>query len=193
MKLIDLPKVGLVALAAASMPALAESELSYSFIEAVYIDTEIDERNFDVEGDGLGLSGSVELGDNFFMRAGFANQDFDGGIDTEQRTIGFGAHTAIADKTDLFATLDYVDIENDTRFGSFDADGYGIGIGIRSMVLEGLELNGGVNYVDLGDGGDGASISLGARYYVVDNLSLGAGVQLDDDVTSWTAGIRLDF
>ena len=194
MNLLRAPKIGLVVLAAsASAAALAEDKLSYDYIEAIYIDTEIDDRNFDVDGDGFGLSGSVSLNDNFFVNAGYGSQDFDGGVDVDQWSIGIGGHMPLSANTDLIGTVSYIDAEVDSRFGSADTDGYGLGIGVRSRVYDNIELQAGINYVDLDDGGDDTSFALGGRYYFVEQLSVGAGVEFADNASSWNLGVRLDF
>lgn len=192
MKLFGMTKMSLVALVATiSAPALAENKLSYSFVEAQYIDTEIDD--FNVDGDGLGLVGSVALGEHFFIGAGYADLDYDRGIDSQQRSVFVGAHTPINSSTDLVGSIGYTDVNLDSRFGSADVDGYTLGLGVRSMVLEDLELNAGVKYVDLDEDGDNTSFSLGGRYYVADNLSLGASAQFDSDVTTWVGSLRFNF
>ncbi|MGK0224026.1 MAG: opacity protein-like surface antigen [Limisphaerales bacterium] len=194
MNLLNLPKIGLVVLpVTASTTALAEDKLSYDYIQATYIDTEIDDRNFNVDGDGLGISGSVSLNDNFFVNAGYASQEFDRGVDVDQWSIGLGGHMPLSSSTDLVGTVSYVDSEVDARFGSIHADGYGLGLGVRSRIVDNIELEAGINYVDLGDGGDDTSVAFGGRYYFTEQFSAGAGVQLADDVTNWNVGIRLDF
>lgn len=194
MNLLNVPKIGVVVLAASvSASALAEDKLSYDYIQAAYTDTEIDDRNFDVDGDGLGLSGSVSLNDSIFVNAGFANQDFDRGVDVDQWSIGIGGHMPLTANTDLIGTVSYVDVEVDSRFGSADTDGYGLGIGVRSRVYDNIELEAGIKYVDLDDGGDDTSLAFGGRYYFVEQFSVGAGVELADDVSSWNLGVRLDF
>ena len=194
MNLLNVSKIGLVVLAAsASAAALAQDQLSYDYIQATYIDTEIDDRNFDVDGDGLGLSGSVSLNDSFFVNAGYGSQDFDGGVDVDQWSIGIGGHMPLSANTDLIGTVSYIDAEVDSRFGSADTDGYGLGIGVRSRVYDNIELQAGINYVDLDDGGDETSFAFGGRYYFVEQLSVGAGVEFADNASSWNLGVRLDF
>ena len=193
MKVTKLPKIGLVALAVSvSAPVLADDGMSYNFIEGSYIDTEIDD-GLDVDGDGFGLSGSVELGSNYFLTASYSTQDFDFGIDLDQKSIGFGGYMPLSDSIDLVGSLSYVDAEIDSRFGGADDDGFGLGVGLRAQVAPNVELEGGINYVDLDDSGDDTSLALGGRYYFTEAFALGAGVSFGDDVTSWNLGARFEF
>ena len=184
---------GLVALGAAmTMPAIADDDMSYNYVEAAYVDTEIDD-GLDVDGDGVFVNGSVELGDTFFLTAGYGSQEFDFSVDLDQWAVGIGGHAPISDNIDFVAALRYIDAEVDTPFGDIDDDGYGAGVGLRARVTDNIELEGGVNYVDLDDGGDDTSFAFGGRYYLTENFALGAGVELGDDVTSWQAGVRVEF
>ncbi len=172
--------------------AYADNGLNYNYIEAAYLDTEIDD-GLDVDGDGPALRGSFALNETFFVEAGYATQDFDFGIDLDRWTVGLGAHTPLTEQVDLIGRVSYVDAEIDTNFGSADDDGFGLGVGLRGRVAEQFELEGGINYVDLDDAGDDTSLALGGRYYLTEQFAVGAGVEFGDDVTSWHLGARLQF
>ena len=156
---------------------------------SAYIDTELD----DIDGDGFGLSGSFALNETLFLNAGYANQDFDFGLDLDQWSAGIGAHTSINSAMDLVGSISYVDAEVDTRFGSFDDDGFGLRIGLRGFASNVAELEGGINHVDLDESGDETSIYASARYYIADNVSVGIGVEVGDDLTQWQIGGRINF
>ena len=175
-----------------STPVLAE-DMSYTYIQGAYIDTEIDERNFEVDGDGVAFSSSAALGDTFFLQADYATQEFDFGIDLDQWAVGLGAHLPIASNVDLVGSLNYVRAEVDTNIGDLDDDGYGVAVGLRSRLTDYFELEGGMNYVDLNDTGDGTSFNVGGRYYFTPAFALGVGYQVGDDVNTWTAGFRYEF
>ncbi|MCR9259396.1 MAG: porin family protein [Pseudomonadaceae bacterium] len=193
MKFTELPRIGLVALAVSvSAPVLADQSMNYNYIEGSYIDTEID-NGLDVDGDGFGLSGSVELGSNYFLTASYSAQEFDFGVDLDQKSIGFGGFMGLSDSVDLVGSINYVDAEIDTRFGSADDSGFGLGVGLRARVAPNVELEGGINYVDLDESGDDTSLALGGRYYLTEAFALGAGVSFGDDVTSWNLGARFEF
>ena len=72
MENLKIRKWSLLAIAVlGSTPAMAEG-LNYNYIEAAYVDTEIDDNSFDIDGDGIGLGGSVELGETMFLTAGYS-------------------------------------------------------------------------------------------------------------------------
>ena len=188
-----IPKCGLLVLTMLGSTSVLAEDLNYNYVQATYLDTEIDNRAFDVDGDGLAVSGSVELGDTMFLTAGYAAQEFDFGVDLDQWAIGLGGHLPISDSVDFVGSISYVDAEVDTRFGGTDADGYGASIGIRARVAANVELEGGINYVDLDEAGDDTSFGVGGRYYFTEAFALGAGIELSDDVTGWSVGVRYEF
>jgi hypothetical protein len=62
------------------------------------------------------------------------------------------------------------------------------------MVMPKLELNGGVEYADLGgDGGDDTVLGLGAVYGFTDIFAVTAGVGFSDHVTQFGIGARAYF
>ena len=192
MKKLTVIKAGLgIAACAFAFNAAADDGLSYNYVEASYVDSEIDD--LDIDGDGLALAGSVAIGDTMFLHAGYGTLDFDRGIDLDQKTIGLGAHTSISNNVDLIGTIGYVDAELDTPFGSADDDGYSVGVGLRGKIAEAFELEGGISYVDLDDSGDDTTFNLGGRYYFTESFALGAGIGIGDDVTTWNLGVRLEF
>lgn len=176
-----------------SMPALAEQP-SYDYFQLTWQSVELDDSFIDVDGDGLGLSGSFEVGDNWHIVAGYSDLGFDFGVDLTEFVIGGGYHTAMSSNTSFFANLVWVNAEADTGpFGSFDDSGIGATVGIRSNLSENFELQGSVSYVDLDDAGDGTSIAVGGWYSFNDAFALGLLGAFEEDVTSIGIGGRFYF
>ena len=182
------------ALMLSSATAMAEGP-SYSYIQASYQKVEVDVGGgFDADGDGYAVAGSIAINDSWFAFAGYATSEFESVIDLDQTTVGGGWNSAISEKTDWFATLAYIDLGIRARgLGSFSDSGFGVSVGVRSMVRPNFELYGSLGYADLGDGGDGTSVAAGLWYTVTGNLALGLGLEVGSDVTSYGAGIRLYF
>ena len=185
------------ALMLSSAAAMADG-LSYSYIQASYQEVDIDLGGpffgGSVDGDGFGVAGSVEIGEDWFLFVDYSTFDFDSVVDFTSLSAGAGWHTDISDKTDFFATFGYAEAEIDVQgFGSFDDSGYGASIGVRSMVSDSFELYGSLGYVDLGSGADGTAIGAGFWYTVSGNIAIGLGASFDDDVTAYGAGFRLYF
>lgn len=176
-----------------STSAMAEQP-SYDFFQLSWTQVELDDDFIDVDGDGLSLSGSVEIGDNWHIIAGYTDLGFDFGIDLSEFVIGGGYHTAMSTNTSFFANLAWVTAEADVGpFGSADESGIGASIGIRSMVSENWELQGSISYVDLGDAGDGTTLGLGAWYSFSDAFALGLIGGFEEDATSLGIGGRFYF
>ena len=172
----------------------AADDLNYNFIQFGYDRIELDsDFGFDVDGDGWTLGGSFEVGESWFLFAGYGQADFDFGIDLDQWSAGAGFHTPMANNVDFVATLGYVTADIGAAGVSVDDDGLGASIGIRAMVSPFIELNGAINYTDLGDFGDDTSLSGSAWYNFTEQFALGLGLGLGDDVTEYGIGALLYF
>lgn len=171
-------------------PAVAESP-DWNFVQGAYQNADIDVAGFDVDGDGLGISGSFEIAELVHLFAGYQTFDFDFGVDLDQLAVGVGWHPGMTDTTDLVFEVAYLSAEASAAGFSDDEDGYGVTLGLRSMVQDNLELAGGINYVDVGD--DDTSIDLQGWYTFTNALAVGAGVEFGDDATILGIGLRWYF
>lgn len=176
-------------------PALA-GDLSYNYIEVGYQNVEIDDVGFgsSIDGDGFLVRGSFEVGDNWFVGAGYSQANFDFNIDYDEMSLGLGYHAPISERADVFASLSFVRAEASIEgFEPQKEDGYGLSVGVRGMATENVELAASVGYVDLGDGADGTAFALGALYNFTDNFAVGVEVDLDEDATAYGLGARFYF
>ena len=180
-------------LLAVSSPALAD--ISYNYIDLGAQWVEIDDvAGIDVDGDGFGIGGSFEIGEDWFVQLAYGQADFDFDIELDQWALGFGYHRAMTENNDVFATLSYVSAEvSASGLGSADDDGFGIAVGVRSMLSDSFELTGALAYVDLDDGGDSTSLGLEGLYSFNDVFALGLGFEFDDDVTTYGVFGRFYF
>lgn len=169
--------------------AFAEAEPRYTYLEASYVDIELDD--VDADGDGFAFGGSVALGDAFHLAGTYSDYDMDFGIDVQELLLGVGYHFGLSRGLDLVAEGGYASTDVDTRFGDFDDSGLYLSGGLRWMVLERMELNGGVRYVDLDDSGDGTALLLGGLFHLTPDLALGGGLELSDDDEVYNVGVRL--
>jgi opacity protein-like surface antigen len=183
------------ALVFAMSPAFA-GDLSYNFIELGYQKADLDDdlAGFSVDGDGFGIGGSFEVGESWFIGVGYSTIGFDFGIDLDQISVGGGYHAGLSDRTDFFATLSYLSVEvSASGFGSIDEDGYGVAIGVRSMLTDNVELNGSLGYSDLGDGADGTAFNVGALYSFTESFAVGFDIGIEEDFTLYGIGGRFYF
>ncbi len=187
-----LRSLGLVSLLALAGPALADG-LNYNYIEAGYFEIDLDDSLIDVDGDGINVIGSFEVGESMFVTAEYATSDFDFGVDLDELYVGLGVHTPIGDNVDFVGTINYVSVEASAFGLSEDDDGFAATVGVRALVSDMFELEGHVEYLDLGDSGDDTSFGGSGWYYFNDNFSVGVKVDFSDDITRYGLGARLFF
>lgn len=174
-----------------ALPAAAQAaDISYSFIDAGYVTTDID--GIGDSADGFLLRGSLEITDQVFVFAGYTSQSIDG-LDVNDYGVGVGYAWSISDRADIYGKVGYVRAEADLAGFSLEDDGYGLGVGIRGRVLDQLELEGAVNYTDLSDLGDDTSFAAAARWYFTGQFAVGVEAVLGEDATSYGIGVRWNF
>jgi hypothetical protein len=175
-----------------SLPcALYADGFDYTFVDAGFVNSDLDAGPFDVDGDGIGVNGSIGVSDNVHIIAGYADEDYDFGVGSTTWSAGVGFNTGINENLDFVADLSYMDVDVDSPFGSAGEDGYGLGAGIRARAGEKIELDAGLLYVDLDD--SDTVLNVGGRYYFNDSFALGAGLSDADGGTAWTIGVRAEF
>ncbi|HEX7081470.1 MAG TPA: outer membrane beta-barrel protein [Gammaproteobacteria bacterium] len=167
-------------------------QLDYTFVEVGYLNSEIDAGPLDVDGDGLGLDGSLSITDSVFVFAGYDSFDYDAGVDATSYGLGAGMHWTLKPELDLVADLGWVHAEVDRPIlPDVDDDGLGLGVGLRSRVHEAIEVQAGIRHIDLDD--SDTFLTLGGRYYFTDSVAAGLGLSINDDDTGWSLGLRAEF
>ena len=174
--------------------------MSYSYVEAGYAETEIEADDVDMDGDGYRISGSLAIAPTYHIIVDYSTADlevenFNIGADVETISIGFGYNRPISERADAIGRILYVDssVDFDSTFADASADDSGLGMQfhLRGQVMERLEVEGGIDYVDIGD--DDTSLLLEGRYFLTDALALGAGVRFGDDTTAYGVSLRFNF
>jgi len=174
-------------------PALAPSEVSYSFLELGYVDTELD--NLNVDGDGFALRGSYAFTDLFHGFASYTDADYDFGVDARQFEVGGGLRFALNPKLDLVTTLSYLDVNADIP-GRRDLndDAIALAAGVRSRINQALELRGEVKHFNYDKGSNDTALGFGARYYFTNQFALIGDVSVADEMGStFLLGARFDL
>ena len=194
---------GLPALMLAGSIATAHAEgPRYTYADLAYAHIKLDVAGRDRSGDGVLVGGSVAVSEmvHLFGSYTYAEFDFNSGgfgdadIDYRNVTVGAGLNYGISSTVDFVGRLAYVTARAKRRSFKVDEDGYGLSAGVRAMVTEQVELNGFVNYVDLGsDIGDDTSVSIGALYNFTDLFAVGLGGEFGGDARAITAGVRFYF
>lgn len=194
-------KVILCSLMLAAAPVAVQAEdMSYSYIDLnwVNLDADVDAFGVSESADGIGVSGSIGFGENFFGFVDYRTVEGDilgTDFDIDQTSVGLGGHYGISDKADLVGRIGYTELDASVSgFGSADADGFLVSIGLRGQLTDSFELEGHVIHTDLGDeGGDDTSFAVGGRYFFTQSFAVDAGYEMGDDLDIWHVGIRFAF
>lgn len=184
-----------------SSSSVISREISYDFIQGTYSSiTDSSLPNGDVDGDGLGISGSLGITQNLALTAGFNATSFDSiqgiDIDTSEFVLGITLHAPIAVGTDVVANFSAlkakVEVSDGTR--SYDDSDTGVvaGIGLRHLVSNSIEVDVGFSYTDVFDDGF-STFGLGVRLYANEQISFGIGYATGDDVDALLLNARFDI
>ena len=170
----------------------AAQGFDYSYLQLGYGTIDLDDVN--VDGDGFGVSGSYAVNTDWHLFAGYEAIGLDFGVDVTSFGAGIGYNTEMSPTVDMFARLSYQYIDLDAGgLGSIDDNGIGLGVGMRFAASDQIEIDAGINYVDLSDGGDETAFSLGALYNFTEAFSVGLGGSWSSDSSSYTLAGRVYF
>ena len=185
-------KAMIATLMLAALPLASHAEdMSYSFVDLGYVETDID--GVGPTADGFALRGSVGFAERYFAFAEYADQSV-AGINVEQTAVGLGGHYGLADNLDLVGRAAWVQGKASGFGQSFDDDGYLVSAGLRAQVGDYVELEGSVIYTDFGgSGGEDTSVAVGGRYHFNKTFAVGAEYQHSNDASTILAGVRLSF
>lgn len=133
-------KIALTLALGACVSVQAVEEISYSWFDVGIKHSDVNS----VEWQSIYLQGSIELGNLFYLVAGYEDEVAGDNTDISILDIGLGMRTDITDSTDLYGELGYGNV--DDRFGDFDY--FGVKLGTRTAVNEDFELITGLSYQD---------------------------------------------
>ena len=120
-----------------------KSPFNYTYVEVSYEENEYDiSGGGDTHGDGLTLSGSVELTDDWHAFAYLGNSDLDFGIDIDSWAIGAGYRYPLRNDIDIYGRVMYIDMDVDSPGpGNADEDGLGLQARIRARINNEFEVD----------------------------------------------------
>lgn len=195
------PILSMILAAALAMPGVTRAAgMSYSYVEAGYGETEIEADSVDMDGDGYRVSGSLAIAPTYHVVVEYSTADlevenFNIDVDVDTISIGFGYNRPISPRADIIGRILYVDsdVQVDSPFFAVSGDDSGLGMQfhLRGQVMERVEVEGGIDYVDVGD--DDTTLLIEGRYFLTDALALGAGLRFGDDTTSYGVSLRFNF
>lgn len=188
-------KTFLVTMAVVSFSSInaSASDLSYNFIEGIYVKSNTDIAGVSVDGDGFGIDGSFDAADHLAIVAGYENlsQDFD--IDSHSLMLGANYHTPVSETMDVVIGVSIVDAKvSQPTLGSEDDTGNVISAGIRSKLNDKVEVEASVARTEIfDDSATGFSLSLLAG--PSDGIQFGIAYGNSDDTDTIGIGIRSNF
>jgi hypothetical protein len=181
--------LGGLMLAAVPLAAIAD-DMSYSYVDAAYINTDI--NGVSESADGFALRGSVAFAGTWFAFGEFVTQSIQN-IDIESFAAGVGGHWGLGKDFDVVGSLGYFQVDLSGGGANGNDSGYLATLGLRGRVADGVELEGGVRYTDLSDGGNSTALYAGGRFHFNETWALGAEYQDSDDSSSILAYVRANF
>lgn len=187
---------------AAALEGDADSVLSYTYVELGAAQQDVDDIDEDV--DVFYGRASLNLFVFFYLFAGYSNQstDFED-TDSDQYSLGVGAHFGILPNLDLFAEVAglYSDASSDVDEFDGSEAGYRVAAGARYLAIPwfsgGLELNATVGQLNLdnhiGSSDDPVFWGLGARAHFAKFFSVGLNYELIEDDSAILGSLRFSF
>jgi len=167
------------------------SDFSYSYIEGSVESVDSDDPDADI----YRISGSYNISPNFNIIADLATGDIDNpsganDIDLDEGSLGIAYHTPIAQSSDFTANLKAINRDSDLVE---DDTGYGVGVGLRHMLSDRIEVDANVDFVDVQEVEDTA-LKVGARYYFNSAISAGLAYSTSsEDIDVVSGNIRWDY
>jgi hypothetical protein len=190
----------LLASSSASSSAISR-QISYDYIQGTYTSiTDSSLLNGDIDGDGLGVSGAFSITRNVAITVGYEATSYDRyqgiDIDTSGFTLGIAVHTPIAARTDIVGNISALKAKSEATDGITTVDendtGVILGIALRHLVTNSIELDAGISYTDVYDD-QSTTFGLGARFYASEAISLGIGYATSDDIDALLFNVRFDI
>ncbi len=164
----------------------ADDSLSWSYLDASYIDLDTDVNGIDAEPDGYKLKLSLNVIGNLFLQA--SRTESDGrNYDFDSEGYGFGFHGDF-----FYASYTY----NTWDFGSIETDVDTLRFGLRSQLTDRFEFNASYSWNDIEDFENEDGFQVGLVFQVVDFLDLFAEYETiggDYDFDQLSVGVRINF
>lgn len=168
-------------------------DFGYTYLQVSYGAVSFDDSIVDVDGDGLGVSGSYGFHPDFYVSGEYQTADMDFGVDLNILELAVGYHTSLSEQLDFTAQLGFVDAEVESGLGSADDDGFMIGAGLRGALTDAVELNGGIDYIDFDQGGGETRANAGFLFSLTETVTVGAEASFWDDINVYRLNLRFDF
>jgi opacity protein-like surface antigen len=161
-------------------------------VSASYQSVDVESQTFT----GFGIAGSKLLDDNFFVTAGYrsvsddirvSNESVE--VDLNALSVGLGYRQPISQNTDVFGVVSYEDMEVEGSYQGYSQsnsdNGYGLQVGVRSMLTEQFELGASLQYIDIADD-SATAFAVSALYNFTEQFSAGIGFSKGEDMDAFS-------
>lgn len=169
----------------------ASAEFNYNFVQATY--GQVDFDDFNADGDNFGIGLSLAITDEFHLFGGADFADLDFNVDATSYRAGLGYNTPISEMIDVVAQLSFQKIDVEVGQTSADDTGFGLGVGLRIAATDMIEINAGIEYVNLDDSDDNTALTGAALFNLTERFTVGLVASFDDDVTQVGVAGRVYF
>lgn len=184
------------------LPALASaqqaSKAATSGFDYNYAELSYDKHDFDVsrapdsiDGDGFTLSGSFKVAEDWHVYASYGTANLDFGIGVDTWVLGLGYNYSLKPNVDLYGRVLYIDQSADLGAFSSHDNGLGLQFRVRGRVNDKVELEGGIQYVDVAS--SDTSLQAAVRYYFTRAFSAGVGITFGGDADGLGVNARYQF
>lgn len=180
----------------ASFSTTGPNILSYGFLEGQY--QYVDPKDNRLEGShGIGLTLSAQLFQPLYLKAGFGWSKSSGGgsaskeYDFTNASLGVGLYLPIVSKFHFVGEVGgiYSKLDATRESISFTEGAIYARPGLRFAPTEAIELQAGIT-ISSADDFNSNVIDISAYFRVISQLDVGVGVDLGDEFTGFTGGIR---
>lgn len=172
---------------------------SFTYVEAGFQRLSVDDGtpgSDALDFDGIGIRGSLELTDNFYVYGGYGwarNSDFLVDIDARQAQGGLGYRHTVFDNADLTAELGFQHTQLEAEGVRDNLDAARLSVGLRGALSNNFEGWVKANYVDGSDYDGEFSGTLGAQFVINETWGVYGEVEAGDLTSQYVIGVRASF
>jgi hypothetical protein len=154
--------------------------VSYTNIDIGLVRNELDSSSLNVDGEGLLVRASFDFNDAIFAFGQLTDVGYDDDIDGTTWALGIGGHVPVTTALDLVGRVGFLRNDINTLGGRDNEQGYLVQAMARGLILQNLELEGGVQHSHLSDSENNTSVIVEGRYFFTKHVAAGAALQLGD-------------
>jgi hypothetical protein len=172
----------------------AASNFNYDYVEvgSVSLDTRI--LDVEMDADTVAIVGSFDLFEHVNVLVERQSTDYDFDLEGTQSALGIGYHQANR-RLDLYLEAFYVEAElafpENIELEDEDETGYGVNIGVRSLIGRKFELD--FSFANVKVDVNQTAFSFAGRYYLHRTFALGLSYSVSNETHGSGFALRVGF